>query len=72
MTRTSATVFWGWLLFEIASGFIFDDESFLFKTGYFILTSLPMWGYFAFLSISQLMDRVGELERKVDEIQLNK
>ncbi|OZA41547.1 MAG: hypothetical protein B7X83_02045 [Polynucleobacter sp. 17-46-58] len=63
---------WCWVLFEIISGLVFFEASFFFKTAYFLVTSIPIWLYFAFVFISQLMDRVTQLERKVTEMQLKK
>lgn len=68
MTRNQTGVMWGWILFEIISGFYFTNESWQFKTAYFILTATPVFIYITLSMILQLAEKVSELERRLNDL----
>ena len=69
MSRIQIGLMWAWVLFETISGFIFNDESWVFKLVYFFATAIPFWLLMSFFFISQLVGEVRNLEHRINQIE---
>lgn len=68
MTTYMKFVIWGWLITTIGLGFLFDSESFVFKTVTFIIllivfSYLLLWGV-----VIDMQEKIKQLECEIREL----